>query len=574
MNNALLQRSFLHPEVSVRAAWWLGLGWLVVVVRGLFLDVMDVDASQYASMAMEMSQNGSWLQVQHRGADYLDKPPLLFWLSAVSFNIFGIHNWSYKLPSMLAAMAGIYAVYRFGLIYYKPQTARNAAMMLAFSLGLVLLCNDVRTDTLLLGFSACAAWMLAEFMERGGHKWWIGAFVCIGFAMLAKGPIGLVATGFAAGTHVMLRRDWKNILRWQWLAGLGVALLVLAPMCWGLYQQFDLHPEKEINGRIGVSGLYFFFWEQSFGRITGENVWKNDTPAWYFVHVYLWAFLPWCLLLIAALVVKFKDLFFQKFKIPTGAEAFSLGGFVLTFAALSMSKYKLPHYVFITLPWAAVLAAAWLESAMERKVSATMAKILLAIPSFALFAAGAFILFKVFPGGPVWVWVVWVVAGALWLFSNRLKKQLPEDASSLTRRGAFALLAAAFVLNFYFYPNLLPYQQTAMAPRWAAEHGIPAEKLASGRRHGHAFDFYAGRICPRFGTVEEIRAHAQTNGAYYLYADDAVRGEINAAGVHYEEAARFGHFQVALLKPMFLDPGTRTASLRPVYLLKIFPEDP
>lgn len=571
MNSALLQRSFLHPDGSVRAAWWLALGWLLVVGRGLFLDVMDVDASQYASMAMEMSQHGSWLQVQHRGADYLDKPPLLFWLSALSFNLFGIHNWSYKLPSMLAAMAGIYAVYRFCLIYYKPQTARNAAMMLAFSLGLVLLCNDVRTDTLLLGFSACAAWMLAEFMERGGHKWWIGAFVCIGFAMLAKGPIGLVATGFAAGTHVLLRRDWKHILRWQWLAGLGVALVVLAPMCWGLYQQFDLHPEKEINGRTGVSGLYFFFWEQSFGRITGENVWKNNTPAWYFVHVYLWAFLPWCLLLIAALVKKVRDLFVQKLKIPTGAEAFSLGGFLLTFAALSMSKYKLPHYVFITLPWAAVLTAAWLEGAVQRQGPARLVKILLHTASVALFAVGVFSLVWVFPGAGMLMPLSWVVLVSF--LHHHIKKSAASDFPSyLTQQGALALLAAAFMLNFHFYPNLLAFQQTANVPRWAAAHGIPSEKLASGRRHGHAFDFYARRICPRLGTAEEIREHALKNGAYYLYADDEVRDELNAAGVTYKETARFGHFQVALLKPAFLNPKTREASLTPVYLLEVTTE--
>lgn len=569
MNNKVLPRSsFLHQEALVRAAWWLFLGWLLVLVRGLFLDVMDVDASQYASMAMEMSQNGSWLQVQHRGADYLDKPPLLFWLSALSFKFFGIHNWSYKLPSMLAALAGIYAVYRFCLIYYKPQTARNAAMMLAFSLGLVLICNDVRTDTLLLGLSALAAWMLAEFMERGGHKWWIGAFICIGFAMLAKGPIGLVATGFAVGTHVLLRRDWKNILRWQWLAGLGVILVVLAPMGWGLYQQFDLHPEKQINGRTGVSGLYFYFWEQSFGRITGENVWKNDTPAWYFVHVYLWAFLPWSFMLIAALVEKFRDLFFHKFKIPIGAEAFSLGGFVLTFAALSMSKYKLPHYVFITLPWAAVLAAAWMEKAMERRKSATLAKILLYTACFALTAVSVYILFWVFPGAKIWVLLIWIALVALliyWIVSG----QDSNDSMAFTQLGALALLAAAWVLNVHFYPNLLLFQQTAMVPRWAAEQGIPSEKLASGRKHSHAFDFYARRICPRLGTADQIREHARENSTYYLYADDAVRGELNAAGVTYEETARFGHFQVALLKPAFLDPKTREASLSTVYLLKV-----
>ena len=59
-------------------------------IRGLSIDVMDVDASQYASIAMEMLQGGSWLEVQHRHADYLDKPPLLFWASALSYALFGI----------------------------------------------------------------------------------------------------------------------------------------------------------------------------------------------------------------------------------------------------------------------------------------------------------------------------------------------------------------------------------------------------------------------------------------------------------------------------------------------------
>ncbi|MEO0008670.1 MAG: hypothetical protein RJA20_2866, partial [Bacteroidota bacterium] len=61
---------------------WAGAGLLFIAIAGLFLDIMDVDAAQYASIALEMTQNGSWLQVMHRGADYLDKPPLLFWLSA------------------------------------------------------------------------------------------------------------------------------------------------------------------------------------------------------------------------------------------------------------------------------------------------------------------------------------------------------------------------------------------------------------------------------------------------------------------------------------------------------------
>lgn len=299
--------SFSIPQLGKNPWFWLGLGLMAVALRGLFLDVMDVDASQYASISMEMRQNGSWLQVMHREADYLDKPPLLFWLSAASFSLFGLSNWAYKLPSLLVALAGVYATYRFCKLFYMEKMALQAAFILASVTGLVVICNDVRTDTLLLGFTACAVWQFAEHLQRGRWKNWFWAFFFVAMAMLAKGPIGLVVPAFAVGCHLLLRWDVANIFRWQWLAGLVLVGLLLLPMCWGLYHQFDLHPEKLINGRSGVSGLYFYFWEQSFGRITGENVWRNDTSAFYFLHVYAWAFLPWTLMLLGELLVDRKS---------------------------------------------------------------------------------------------------------------------------------------------------------------------------------------------------------------------------------------------------------------------------
>ena len=227
MNPALFSR--------LKSPWlWLALGLIAVYLRGLFLDVMDVDASQYASISMEMLQNGNWLEVQHRGADYLDKPPLLFWLSASSFWFFGLSNWAYKLPSLLAALAGEWGTYRFTLLFYGERPARHAAFILASCMGLMVICNDVRTDTILLGFSACAVWQLAEYLEFNRWRNLLAGFFFIGLAMLAKGPIGLVMPAFAVGSHLLLRGDWRGIFRWQWLLGLAVTALVLAPMCWGL----------------------------------------------------------------------------------------------------------------------------------------------------------------------------------------------------------------------------------------------------------------------------------------------------------------------------------------------------
>jgi len=586
MNPSLLSR-LLSPWL------WLALGLAAVYIRGLFLDVMDVDASQYASISMEMLQNGNWLQVQHLGADYLDKPPLLFWLSTASFWLFGLSNWAYKLPSLLAALAGVWATYRFSLLFYGAKTAGHAAFVLASCMGLMVICNDVRTDTILLGFSACAVWQLAEYLEF--KRWWnlLAGFFFIGLAMLAKGPIGLVMPAFAVGTHLLVRRDWRGIFRWQWLVGLAVAALVLAPMCWGLWQQFDLHPEKLVNDRHNVSGLRFFFWEQSFGRITGENVWKNDTSGFYFMHVYLWAFLPWCLLLPGALWRRVRALFDGSTAFrpsghmpftaqqndansgvnalhPDGLKAvlpefYALGGFILSFIALSQSQYKLPHYIFITLPWAAVLVASSLKSIGKGRWG------VLYFAAFVALLIAYAALFFVFPTGNILTVGITLIAtgGLLWkVFQN----PFPADFEVFVQRGVWAALIFGFVLNFHFYPNLLPYQSTPQAARFARSQGIPPEKMYFFNSSSHAMEFYNRDIIENLGSPEKVKLAAQAQGGIWVFTTQDGKKALEKAALKFEETGQFRHFQVALLKPAFLNPATREETLGTYFLLKILPE--
>lgn len=550
---------------------WLGAGLMAIATRGLFLDVMDVDASQYASISMEMAQNGHWLEVQHRGADYLDKPPLLFWASASSFRLFGLHTWAYKLPSLLAALMAVFAVYRFTRLFYSEKTACNAAFILASSVGFMLLCNDVRTDTLLMGTTACAVWQFAEFLERKRWYNWLFGFVFVGLAMLAKGPLGLVVPAFAVGSHLLARRNWQAMLRWEWLAGLGVAALVLAPMCWGLWQQFDLHPEKEINGRSGVSGLYFFFWEQSFGRITGENVWKNDTSPLYFLHVYLWAFLPWSLLLVGALAQRSKALLkpVHTSNHPAQAraaaqEAYSIGAFVLSFIALSLSKYKLPHYIFVTLPWAAVLLAAWLHRVPVTRTGHLLQHLTLLVVAL----ASGLLLGFVFPSQNLLLWAVTLgIFG--WLAGRIFQNPFPKDAELLVQRGVLGVAGALFVLNFHFYPRLLPYQSTSAVAHFCQKNHIPAEKTAFFGRHGHALDFYSGRILTGLDTEEQVQQAVDRLGTLWLYTTDGGLKTLDRTGVAYEVVQPFQHFQVALLSAAFLNPAQRNRTLEPVFLIQL-----
>ncbi|MDP4935318.1 MAG: hypothetical protein NWR30_11420, partial [Salibacteraceae bacterium] len=114
----------------------------------------------------------------------------------------------------------------------------------------------------------------------------------------------------------------------------------------GLYQQW------------GFKGLRFYYWTQSFGRITGESEWNNHTGFEFFLHTFLWAFLPWSLLAIGAMANKLRQL--------KQGEYLTLGGFLLPFIALSFSKYKLPHYIFVTFPFLAILTGHYIKSFLEK----------------------------------------------------------------------------------------------------------------------------------------------------------------------------------------------------------------
>lgn len=581
------------PNFLKKKNFWLAAGLALVVGRGLWLDLMDVDATQYASISLEMLRNGSFLQVFHRHADYLDKPPLLFWASAAAFGAFGVSNWAYKLPSFLAVLAAVWAVYKFAGHFYSKKIGRHAALILASSLGLFLMCNDVRTDTFLMAFTTLAVWQFSLFLNvesgqttqshlttRNWHL--VGGAVAVGLAMLAKGPIGAVMPIFAIGTHLILERQWSKIINWRWLAAAAVVAVILAPMCWGLYQQFDLHPEKAQNFRNTSSGLYFFFWEQSFGRITGENVWENDSSPAYFLHTYLWAFLPWSLIFVGALWSKIREAFVRLAgqvdpisEVSARPEWFSMGGFLLTFAALSMSRYKLPHYIFITFPWAAVILARFVNRIFSTRSTARVANFWSGVQNFSLLLVAAFsylIIWYVFPAESGWG--VWAGATACFgfVFFKMFSPVLENPAGRLVRKSVLAAIGCGLVLNFCFYPNLLPFQSTAAAGRWIFENQIPERQFGFFKRHGHALDFYAQKISRQVETAEQAAEIARQEGSLFLFTDSAGRSDLELASVRFEVAQAFGHFQVARLNGKFLNPATRVSSLDSTFLLKILPQ--
>lgn len=526
----------------------------LIHIFNLFIDVMDIDSAQYASIAREMAENNSFLEVYHRGNDYLDKPPLLFWLSAVVFKLLGVSNFGYKLPTFLLMMLGVYSVYRFSLLYYKRQTALAAVVILSSTQACFLMTNDVRTDGNLTALIAFTLWQLAAYLKYKQWRNLILGFIGLGLAMVAKGPIALITLGVALGSDFILKKQWQNFFKWEWLLGLAITALVLLPMSYGLYTQFDLHPEKSAYGIDSPSGLKFFYWTQSFGRITGESSWSNDAGFFFFFHSILWDSQPWALLLILGLAVSLGKLIRGK---PL-SEYMTLGGFGLMFIALSFSKYKLPHYIFGLFPFVAIIIARYLTYSLSNwvvKAQAVISFLFGLIIIFGLtlfFPPSNFILPIILAGLITASWFVF--------FSS-------YTAYSKVLWGTLAtILAFNFMMSTHFFSTIIrDYQASSTVGKLVLEEKIPADQFYWYRIHEHSLDFYSQRINVSLSPADFPKLKSGT----LIYTNKAGYEDLKTAGIDFTTRLILNDFPVTELNIEFLYAQTRPQTLEKVYLLEI-----
>jgi 4-amino-4-deoxy-L-arabinose transferase-like glycosyltransferase len=548
--------------------------WIVALATFVYLlaipvDIMEVDSAQYASMAREMLESGNFLQVFDRGNDYLDKPPFIFWITALCYSIFGMGEFAFKFPAILFALLGILSIYRFTRIWYTERTAVLAAIILATSQGYYHFTNDVRTDVYLTNAAIAAIWLFSEQIRTNKGYYWIPAFVCVGIGMLAKGPLGIVVPALAMGTHILLKSDWKNLFRWQWFAGLAVIALVLSPMLIGLYEQFDTQPNKIVNGRNAVSGIRFFFWEQSFGRITGENVWKNDTGPFFFVHSFAWSFLPWTLGVIGAIVFLFRDLIRNtKEFFKHQPEWISWAGFIFPFIALSASHYKLPHYIYVVFPMASVIAAHFFAR-VELKNSPfnmrwiTIPQIIVLIAAW-LFAAVIFTWF--FPlTNPLLCLVALIGLG---IFVWALFKKFDQRLSRFLWISLASSLSINILMATWFYPTVLHYQSSSQMGTWIKTNKLSHLPIYITKVNGRALDVYAQKkvIGVESSQIDSI-VIAQKE--ILVFTDEVGMEDLKISVNSCEILNTMSDYPATLLSLNFANPSKRESVLGKRYLIKV-----
>jgi 4-amino-4-deoxy-L-arabinose transferase-like glycosyltransferase len=565
---------------------------------------MDIDAAQYASISREMSVNGHYLTVLHRNHDYLDKPPLLFWLSALSFKAFGVSTVAYKLPSFLFILLGFYATFRLGTRLYGKRIGLLSAALLASCEAFIFFTNDVRTDALLAASVIISVWQIVEFSCTKKKRHYFFGVAGIALAMLAKGPIGLMVPLLALGSYFIGARNFRMLFQWKWLGAFFLVLLMLSPMLWGLYRQY------------GTEGVKFYFWTQSFGRITGENAIRDSSGYFFFVHTFLWAFLPWMLIAyygiglhIARMASKVFNrgvpgAFFSasaaipnspreagfeqgtlsakaekkapgtpldavevRSESPGSPDALLLGGILLPFIALSCSHYKLPHYIFVFFPLVAILTAKTILELIDDPRKQKVLNLLTRIQFGLCIGAWVFVLVCMtlfFPCGNIFVWVASVACAAgTFYFTGRKYDALTR----LIVPSIMAILGVNLMLNLYFFPSLLAYQSGSKAAKIVAKNRIPKDRVFGYRVQNNSADFYMERIIPNLDSAALLDT-LRTGGAW-IYTEAPGIEFVQRMGIVPSIVDSIPHKHVTRVTTRFLNHKTREKTLGKQYMVRV-----
>jgi len=258
----------MEARLSRRYEWTVVLFAAVVFLTGMISPpslMDDVDATQ-ALMARNMLLSGDWVSARCDGVLYLEKAPLKYWMTAVSYIVFGVHDWVARLPIALSAIALCWLVFRFGRWAFSPEAGFYAGLFLSTCAGLFLFTRIIIPDVILTLSITLSAWGFLRALDQSERHPRLWAYVfsaSLAAGVLLKGLIGLLFPLGAAFAYLLFTHLLFNRKTWQRLHPLTSSILfvaiaapwhVLATIRNPPYLDFTLH------GGPGVYRGFFWFY--------------------------------------------------------------------------------------------------------------------------------------------------------------------------------------------------------------------------------------------------------------------------------------------------------------------------
>lgn len=562
----MLNKYSIDLEKEKSLQYIIGFLILVTYAGALCFPLMDKDAAHHANIALHMYEHKDYVSLVDRGNDYLDKPHLLFWTSLLSFKIFGINTFAHRLPALLFALLSIFSTYKLALHLSNRTTARIAAFLLATAQAFMLSIVDARMETPLTAGIIFGMWQMIMYADtrRLSHLFLAALGAAIAFA--TKGWLGCVIMFISVFTYILLGKKWKVLLLPKTWLFIPVFFLLISPVLYAYYLQYDLHPEKIIRGRDHRSGVRFILWDQLFERAKGFDEGGRNSSYFFLYHTFLWAFFPWSIIAYIAVVYWLRRMFSRKkWSYPLNFAALSFAFLLFT---ISFSKFKMPHYIIMLLPLAALFTAPYLRFILSfRKGVRFYYPLQFSLAVLTLLCTIALNYYFFQPRN-----IIILIIGSLvllWFIGLLIRKN--NRACKVFFISAAASAVFNFFMNYNFFPSLLKYQGgNEMVKIMERERiNIPDSSIMLIDPNAHSFDFYRNHNHPVIEIAQIASQYEQLKDKYFLLSN-YYRKALEEQGFEVKPVVSHPDYNVATIRLSFLNPATRTMKADTLMLARIY----
>jgi 4-amino-4-deoxy-L-arabinose transferase-like glycosyltransferase len=340
-------------------------------------DLWSPDEPRYAQVAREMVDGGDWVLMHYNGKVYGHKPPLFFWLIALSSYLWqGFTSFAVRFPSALFGTLTILVTFLLGKALYSGRTGFLSGLILATSIEFAFLSTRANMDTTLTFFTTASLFCFLKWYQhlqdeaekkdeveakvegkdknkvrvkvevkdpvkigeekKRKNRYIYGFYISMALATLAKGPVGFLLPFFVSLAYLLIRRDWNGLRRMKLFPGM---ILFLVLVCtWYL--------PAVLKG--GGEYLHETLLRHSVSRFTEGTT--HVQPIYYYFYNFPVEFLPWFFFLPAGLVYGFSKGMVKKRK----EFLFLLLWFIVIFIFFSLSKGKRGIYLLPLHPAASI----------------------------------------------------------------------------------------------------------------------------------------------------------------------------------------------------------------------------
>jgi 4-amino-4-deoxy-L-arabinose transferase and related glycosyltransferases of PMT family len=316
----------------------------------------DVDAVQ-AQIARNMLESGDWVTARLDGIAYLEKSPLIYWIMAASYKIFGVHDWAARLPLAFINIALCWVTARFALWGFGRRAAIYSGTILATCIGIFLFTRILIPDAALTLAITLALWSMLRLLdveEKRRKLWFVTLYLSLACGLLLKGLVAAVFPIIIGAIYLGITRQTpprELFNRLRPLSGILIVLIIAAP--WHILATLRNPPYFDWTMHSASGEYHGFFWfyflNEHLFRFLNMRYPRdyNTVPrVWFWLLHFAWLF-PWSLTLPIAL----RRGFVNKSGAATRAGRTRLLAivwilFILCFFTLSTTQeyYSLPIY--------------------------------------------------------------------------------------------------------------------------------------------------------------------------------------------------------------------------------------